>query len=755
MTELPTGASTEQGKDDKNKQPEAARHLREGLPNIEVIERSVDPKQLIDASRSYMAIFENMILKPDGTVAEWSMDQVKANLEGRISVMNETLQDLQDMGYLTYKSVVDENGDQQREATFSFPGYAYTSTVVWAETERRVVQDQDGKIKQESIIGQTVSYEPGTDEQRKALAEVLTRVDGEMTAREDMVKMARYVWNQTENLEGLVQFYFMGSLTHEAMRILCDAEGRFTGVEGVDRKSILTKTEGGAEFRKGHEFGDAMSVSLQCLELAAQSENYEQFKDLVTRPGFKFLFKVSDQEVDDLFLRPEERQGRTLNATLVKWIGEPWSWNKEPVDFNDPDKKHKGIRGLLTEKGNILVESSWNDAEHVFEQIERFIGGGSEAKGNMAKKEARDARFIAWEMLRVTGMASDLGGQVYHREYDKELDRPEGNYISHEMGGMTSCDRIKVIGPNIFTQVYRFLKPEIRGFGPDGAFQKYPDRFAVPYFKSWTGKGHELNDDGTVKEVEDLDKDGNRQFVESKIKMKFVDVGKRSFDEMRWGYRKGQGYDPVLRKMVELPAERAFHLGELQWEGLHPKTYNQAALGIFIAGREKIGLFQYMMRTDWDIRELKEKTFWEKFAANMGIALNAQVVFNGRFRGIYNGIREGGEAALTEADKKDRRKVEQAKANKKATDKYVTDEVRNYKKKLVLAFWDGIRSLPQYKEWLAQDADKVATKDRGVMTNKVVSAIDRIRYRIGRIGIIPPDQAKGLPTDATNKGLEA
>ncbi len=658
----------------------ARQFTREGQAAIEVLSEAVEKKQLIHCSREYLAMFEDMSLHPDGSISEYRIGDTISIVADRKSAMDHTIQDLKDLGFIP------ESYDGSSDVVdFTFPGYAYTKREEPVKIGSRRLKDKTGEVvNTEENWGNGTVFVVGTDNQRMTLRDVLTKVQAEMVAREDMVKKLRWVWNQTENLEGLVQFYFMGSLTNESMDTLCNAEGRING---------LKATEGGAEYREGHEFGDATSVALQCLELAALSEKPKEFEELVKSLGIKFLFRATDQEIDDIFLAPADRENRNLKPELVKWLGEPWTWKKGVRNGKVDMVSEK--RGLLTEKGNILVKAFWTDAEYLFTQIERFLGGGPEAKRTFARKDARDARFEAWGFLRVSGMASDMGGQKYHVGASAELRRPEGDYIHHEMGGMTSCDRVKVIAPEVFRQVYRYLKPENRAYGPDGSLGKYPDRFTVPYLKTWT------------------------------IKTEF---GERTFDEMRWGYRARKEKDLVTGEFVNLPEEPAFRMGELEWKKLHPKTYNQAALGPFIAGREKIGLFQYVMNTAWRMEELKDPTFWEKFGANMGISINEQTVFNGRLRGLYNGIEDHDEGAR--------------KASVLA--------VRNYKKQFLRAFWDGLRSLPQWREWLSSKADHL---DRG--GSSIVAPLDRVKYYLKKVGILTPQEVDALPMDPWDKDNRA
>lgn len=684
---------------DKNKKEEYEKrhpHYREGQTQLEILSKSTEKHQLIDAGRTFMNGFEDMSLHPDGTVSEYRLEDSISIVGNRKADMSYTRETLLALGYLR---VSQNPRTGEMEERLMFPGFAITSKIEPIEHQKKILT-ADGRLHHIEVEEEMMEVPVvGTDGERKNLNEALYQVQAEMTAREDLVKKLRWVWNQTENLEGLVQFYFMGSLTQESMKVLCDAEGRSSASREKEkgREAALVKTEGGVEYRKGHEFGDAMSVAYQCLEIAALSEKPKEFEDLIKRPGIKFLFNVNDQQINDIFLKPEDRQGRPLNPLLVKWLGEPWTWKKEvgrSKKDNLEGKNSSGteiIRGLLTNKGNVLVDSEWKEAESIFAQIERFIGGGKESPV-LAAKDARDARFIAWALFRVTGEASDLGGQPYFYDTDPHLGRSAGVYINHEMGGMTSCDRVKVISPNVFRQVYKSLKPEVRSCGPNGSLGKYPDRFTVPYFKSWSG--------GT-------------------------EHGKRTFQEMRWGYRAGMDVDFVTGSVVQMPEEKAFRLGELPWEDLSPKAYNGAALGPFIAGREKIGIFQHAMRTDYNINELKDQAFFEKLGQYMGISFNLQTVRDGKFRGVFNG--EGVHDGIAKEKTK--------------------DEIRNYKKKFLYAFWDGIRSLPQYKEWMSESFDKVASHPGSTAKRAEVSSIPRITLRLGKIGILSLHEAKNLPTE--------
>jgi hypothetical protein len=694
---------------------------REGQSAIEVLSEGISRKQLVHEAREYLAMFEDMSLHPDGSISEYRIGDTIAIVADRRAAMDHTVQDLKNLEYFNVKS--------DGSIDFAFPGFAYTKKDRPVLMSSRIVKDASGnEVGKEENWGNGVEYLPGTDLQREILRDTLADVQSEMTIREDLVKKMRWVWNQTENLEGLVQFYFMGSFTHEAMNNLFNAEGRINGLtetaggvkftkglepEEAKRKALekLGKSDPAQvedqeefqklikEFKKGKEMGEAISASLQCLEIAALSENKKEFEDLIKSPGFKILFDVTDSEVNDLFLDDDHRKNpdgsiRPIKPILKTWIGEPWRWSAEIKGPKVNVEDEKSSRGFLTAKGNILVESSWSDAEYLFKQIERFLGGGFEAKTTFARKDARDARFIAWSWFRVTGEASDLGKQKYHYKEDVVLRRPEGDYFAHDMGGMTSCDRVKVIAPEVYRGVYRYLKPENRKYGPDGSLGKYPDRFTLPYLKNWSAK---------------------------------TEFGKRTFFEMRWGYRAAKGFDRVLGKGIDFPEEKAYKLGELPWNKLHPKAVNQAALGPFIAGREKIGIFQYMVKTDWRQEELIDPTFWEAFAGNIGISINAQTVYDGRFRGVYNGNKEHDDEV----------------------DARVVEDIRNYKKQLMRAFWDGLRSLPQWREWIV----KPYALDRNGTQTVIVT--DRIKFYIKKMGILTPHEVDALPTDFLEKDNRA
>lgn len=745
----PEGSSGSEDSKDKEEDYRKHHQYREGQTQLEIISTGTERYQLIDAGRTFMNGFEDMSLHPDGSVSEYRLEDAIALVGNRKADMSYSRQDLLDLGYLLLRKELKRNEDTREieetgkiVETLTYPGFAYTSKIETLEHEKKILTPQRTlhhiEVEEEPIQ----VFVAGTDSQRKELYRNLDKIQSEMTSREDLVKKLRWVWNQTENLEGLVQFYFMGSLTQEAMDALCNSEGRTVPdrmIEGK-RTPALMKTEGGAEYREGCELGDAIGVALQCFEIAALSEKPGEFEALLKRPGIKFLFKVKDQEIDDLFIPPDKRPDRVLNPSLVKWIGEPWTWNKGVgVDRNDNLAKggkpaELNIRGRLTERGNVLVEPKPGDLEYIYQQIERFLGGG-DAAPNLAAKDARDARFIAWGLLRVTGEASDIGNQWYRARKDNYYlgVKKDTIYPHHDMGGMTSCDRVKVIAPNIFRKIYRYVKTEIRGFGPDGSLDKYPDRFTVPYLKNWSV------------DVE-TDKFGGKDVIHHLYDTKWLKtnsngekiLSKRTFDEMRWGYRAGVVKDRLAIEdgvTKKLPEEPAYRLGELPWKLLSPKTFNSAALGPFIAGREKVGLFQLMMRTDWDIHELKEKSFFERLGQYMGIAMNKQTVFDGRFRGV-NDIVMHPDGVI----------------EKIQNDGTINEDevVRNYKKKYLLAFWDGIRSLPQYREWIAAPLDSVKDKP-GFGNPQSREAIKRMKYRIGRTGIISPEEARNLPEESLVK----
>lgn len=720
---IPGQSGTEGEKRNGEKEYRARQYFQEGASSLEVLRTGIQREQLIDAERTFIAGFEDMSLHRDGTVSEWRLDDAISLVADRSAAMAYDFNTLSGLGYLDPASYNPET----TEANFAYPGYCYTTITEIRPVIRGANLAPDGK----TVISQIVENVPtqvfltGKDEQREELSEILKDdIQPEMTSRKDLVQMTRWLWNQTENLDDLVKYYYMGSQTNVAIDALCNAGGRKYVSKDIKigqeahRYDGLLVTEGGAEYREGHEFGDAMSVALQCFEIAAVSENVDELKNLLMKPGAKFLFKVSDQEIADIFLKPEERQNRPLNPILVKWVGEPHKWETTINDSKVNVKKEKESRGLLTNKGNILVESSWNDAEEIFKQIERFIGGGKEAP-ILAAKDARDARFIAWELVRLTGMASELGKQLYRKIC---VDGIERVIYCHDLGGITSCDRVKVLQPNVFRNVYEYIKPEKRNEGPTGSLgsydeeketfnNQYPDRFCVQYFKYWNSTFELTNEH-----------DAFGKYIGP--------TAKRTFQEMRWGYKQEEETDFSTGEKIILPAERAYRLGELPWKVLGPKAFNNAALGPYIAGRENIGLFSYMKRDDWELKEVEKFSLARNMANWLGIAMSAQVVFDGKFRNVYKGEYE---SKLSDEEKTKK------KGEKLALDKKVKDGIREYKKKFVKAWWNGLRSLPQWREWRAQ-SDKLDS----VNNPNLMFPLKRIKYMLGRVEILTPDEADKL-----------
>ena len=235
------------------------------------------------------------------------------------------------------------------------------------------------------------------------------------------------------------------------------------------------------------------------------------------------------------------------------------------------------------------------------------------------------------------------------------------------MGGVTSCDRIKVMYPEVFRAVYKNNKTEKRDWGPDGSFGKY-ERFGVDY------------DKGLSLETAN---------------------GKRTVDEIRWGYR-AEG---------NLPEELPKRYGELDYSQMNVKIFNKSALGMYIAGRPEIGIFQYIMQTKWKhIKEFQNKDFWTQFAKHMGISLSQEVALDGKFRGLSSKQRE--------------------------------DATIEYKKRVFRAFWDGLRSLPQWREWVALETEGL---DAGGTHKRNV--FDRVKYYMKQTNILSSDEVDRLPVD--------
>jgi len=589
------------------------RATAEGSTYTEVLMTRTEKPPLVFAGREIARLSEATAIIPTGEQSIYVTENTLAALAQRAGALELGSRELLDLG------IIGSNGKGGFEE--KVPGFGYKRTYT-----------ENG-----------FSDEIGSDAERSELVTTLNNIRAEIRTRGELAKMFQVVWAHTENLEGLTNLYYEYSPTQKAMDQLFKAEG----LKNINGESFLNKTDGGVEFTKGHEFGDAISASSMCLEIAAASESPQKLEALLKRPGTRLLFSATDAEVDALFI-PDVvgAPPRPRNESLEKWIGKPW----KPVrggkeDLKEDLKEKASSRGLLTKYGNILTETEWSNIAEVRQNIERFIGGGPNTRV-LVRNEASAAENIAWELIRITAEASDIGGEIYKDN--------KGNIVklSHDLGGMTSCDRVKPILIDWFREIYAKYKGDSASdFGPEGSLGLGTyNKLAVPYWKSWAAE---------------------------------TPNGKRTFQEMKWGYRAGTVKDIVTGEEVPLPEEKAYKLGELPWMDLSPKMYNSAALGIYISGRKDIGLFQYAMNTSWQLDELKDKDFWYKISKHMRISFTPQVVLDGSFRGVFNGNDDHDSLAKTK----------------------VSGLVRDYKRKYITSFWNGLRSLPQWREWIAKGAD--------------------------------------------------
>jgi len=667
----------------------------EDQPHMEILRTESNPQIILYAAREIGRLVENGQNNLRTTVSPYVMESVLTQMSDRAGALELGKNDLIKLGLVEPNSINEDTS----EAIFTHRGFAYKNEIKQIKVKRGETLDPQGKVISIQVENVDIPIDYiGSDDQRKFLSDKLKIFRNELETRKELSDEHVWLIGNTENLSGLTEFYYRVSCpTETAMNNLCNAEGQPNGAK---------KTEGGVEYREGKEFGDTISVALQLHEIVGTSEDYQALKDLVRRPGMQFLFNVTEQEIDDLFLRPDGRKNREIKTILKEWIGEPWKWvdsDQTPLGGGKRNRKNKDdleletndldSRGLLTRCGNINVGTEWPQIMEIRENIRRFIAGG-ENVGTIAKRDGEAAENISWEFFRISAKSTELGGAVYK---DKGRDGVERVAMHHDMGGMTSDDRVKVLMPEVFRSVYKYLKPgETRDWGPEGSFGKYP-RFAVNYFKTWKT------------EVDGVD---------------------RSFDELRWGYREDDKAQ-FLGRLVTKPREEALRLGELPWNGQTPKLFNRAALGIYIAGRD-IGIFPQIMNTSWKgFEDFKDKDFWTKLAKALGISVNAQTAIDGKYRDyLWNGMTE-----------------EQKRSGKEA----IKNKILDAKKQTFKAFWDGLISLPQWGEWIASEMDR--TPRVGVGKIQVASP-ELIKNNMLFAGILSKEEIEKLPRAMENSYYE-
>lgn len=628
------------------------------LSNVEILASQVETPILIHAADELISRYEDEDFHNEGYKNDYAFMHIIDTMLERERNLKLTKEDLNALGIIkNYQSEKDQ-------AIFEVRGYSYKKKMEEIVVLSEVIKKPSGEEDKVFKISQIEADVVGSDKQRITLSSKINLLRGEMIARQDLTKMYGTIVRNTENLEGIVQeLYYRQSMTPKAMEILFNAEARV---------NTLKKTEGGAKYESGKERGQARDAAVRCLEIVGCAEDYQKLKDKLQRPGIKFLFNVTDAEIDLLFVPANQRGGLTVNPVLAEWIGDPSTWTDVNGSLRQKKVFTNEIRGKLTKEGNIFVESSQDKIDSIKNNIEDFISakggkGRSPLKSELLKREAKAVVNSAWGWFRVTGKATTYGYTFYEKNGQK--------LPFSDMGGVTSCDRIKVMYPEIFRAIYKRNKTETRDWGPDGSFGKY-ERFGVDY------------DKGLSLETE---------------------YGKRTVDEIRWGYR-AEG---------NLPEELPKRYGDLDYSQMNVKIFNKSALGMYIAGRPEIGIFQYIMKTNWEhIKVFQNKDFWTQFAKHMGISLSSEVALDGKLRGSDDRQRESA--------------------------------VKEYKKRVFLAFWDGLRSLPQWREWLVEDKSRL---DR----NGAHQAhwIDRIKYYIGNTNILSKDEIIKLTFEPFSKDVDA
>ena len=167
---------------------------------------------------------------------------------------------------------------------------------------------------------------------------------------------------------------------------------------------------------------------------------------------------------------------------------------------------------------------------------------------------------------------------------------------------------------------------------------------------------------------------------------------KRTIYESMWGYSD----EPALR------------LGSINWGGVVTDEQNNWGTRINVpsGGKEGNGLFAWLKSESADKPDqLLKDSFWELFKLNLNVAINDQLVLDGRLKG--------------------------------SDPKEVAILVAKMKKYIATTYWKGIQSLPEAATWLNESVSlQVPLLGKTVTREKKWTVRDLVEHRMRQVGLL-------------------
>lgn len=566
-------------------------------PFEEALVRAETEDDVIFATRGIMRMSEKWKFTPEDGSSEYEIRRPLKAVSSRETALGYSVRELIDK-----KIITKLNEDNTGEARFGgFEIYGIKNQTFVLESCR-----VDQKTRQPILDG-TERYRPsiievpyfGTPEERERMEKAYERASAEIAVRYLIHELYKSHSNNTENIDGLANFYLY-SLP------FADGLGELFDLPEENGETTITKTDAGVELRKGHEFGDKIETAYRAYEIISLSEKPGELKKLTKKPGWKkFMFPNAEQEaiwvgnIDQWARETQEVEKFTSNSYEFSIIpGE--RTGKEDV----ANELAQHTRGRLTKYGNIFTsqvpQTSNEIASSQHRQIEEIRGEVRKLLGG--DKSAIDAEQEAWRLFRLNWMATENGYEIYKRSKDfpntpkKQVAKGifensvfKGVEVVTDMGGETSDDTFKVLRPDLFQANYT---EKGRDPGPLGSLFK-SHRFAVSFFRTVTsGEGQ----------------------------------NERSYRELMWGAPQ-ETIDEV-----NYPEEQPLRIGELPWDE-NFKIMNKHYLTTFMGGRKEIGTFQQVTNSSPELKMLNDGQAFRRFWKQIGVGVPRAVVVKGEFRG--------------------------------------------------------------------------------------------------------------------------
>jgi hypothetical protein len=658
-------AQKDRSETDKKPDLEKEARSREvrGMAIEELIRDARTPDQVLLGTRLLMRNYEDFRFDPEGGGTEYDMRRPFWAAKDREAALSLSIRDLIDHGIIK-KLNDDSTGDS------AVGGFAlYEERKQFPKLSSFQVDPATKQPKLEGAMYSMVEMEVpyyGNDNERAKMREAYTTAIAEMKVRASIHELYKSYTGNIENIDGLANFY---------LYMLPFASGEKVFYNLPELSNGIKETATGVGFREGKEFGDKVDTSMRLFEVVALSEKPELLKKLMERPGFRQFLFPNDKAVRD-------------------WIGDVSGWARETQEVERVDIsgkvdfkliagerngklnviKERASRGKLTKYGNIFLEAiSLEDfskgglgsglikpdgeANRVEEEAQKNGFKTSQHEQMQEIKEmvvkflggdatARDAMEEGWKRFKLYWTASEYGYEIYVPGLPdpKELGEVEYPKTAVDLVANRTYEGTPFKG--------FIIKTDMGGETSDDTVKVLrPDLFQAVY----ASKGRDMGPSGSLFK--------NHRFSISFMKYNTKGEGRdrRSWWELMWG-AKAEG---------SLPEEAPKRIGELPWDENY-KINNKFYLSTFMGGRKEIGSFQNMTNTGVDLRALTDQGYFRKIWKYLGIGLSDAVYAKGIFRG---------------KDPND-----------------IKNQAGFYRADIMKNIMDGIKSLSQYQDLLAEES---------------------------------------------------